>query len=836
MKKRGLLVLLLAAVLMLMTACGEAKFFRTEASYEKVFDLRNIEEVKTEMALRRRDGTMEVTQALMSSLSGHLNTVLIAGVDKLSLSKGYYSFNIEMSIVGVAQNNEMIGELQVFGKDGELRGYRSLHRFDFKSDGLTEKLSAVFVLPERKEDIRLAFYSTNKTPMLITELSVTSTEPESYLVEDISAYLKSEKDDALIYDEDALYYFDLFRYTEILNDTVFGYDIGNMVAALQGIVNRDGNHIAINALTPINGYGDKFWLRKLQEEGNYLADKKLVTVETPAVLFRLFRDKFEGLVAWDEKVPATSNVAFTVAGVENLLPIRYSASKDSLYHVMTGEYELPVKRNLAGKFSGSGTIWDTKIKSTGSAKSDAYLWAKDKYIDTSDASKRVNPTMVSVYIDAFSFDRTGKIMTYYDYQAKQTANRDIFVMNKAFFTDLSVWPNYIPNDDPGQKLGTDNATLTKIMTKLNQLADGELILVGGFVPWSMKYSGFVVEGAPKDVANEVQSTSFYSQFYAVVDSDAYPPFGTMSNASIYSKFEMDESYLQTAATGQEAVDARAAKYIDAEGNVIPNSYVCVYMGDYDSASWPTGYMPVAWDDPARGKLPLAWPITPVISTIVPHIYDYMYKTATENDYFVGGNNGYGYNHIENLLNESRPRTLKGTFDNYMELVKGAWTKFDLDIFGWYIAYEDPITQEDYDNGVRVFRSQNHIDILKRFIVDLGVKGIGNHVPGSDRTKAIRFSQDGIDYNVPYVGQFNNWEWANWEKGVTDFFGSAIGNPTVDSGPNFIYTRSVLKSPSYINYTFTRSQQLYPNKKLVMVDPYVFFKLYAMENPESYVFD
>ena len=832
MKKIVATILVLVFSLSL-SACVKGLFTGSEG-YEKVFDLKNYNEVRTEQALRQRDGTLEVTQDLMSALPGHLNTVLIAGVENFSVDRGYFSLNITMSIVGVSQNSEMIGELQIFDtSDGNLIGYRSVHRFDFKADGLTEELSAVFVLP-KKTKVDLMFYSTNKTPMKITKFSLTSTEPENYLVDDISAYLKAEEDDSISYSEDTLYYFDLYRYTEILHDTVFGYDIGNIVVALQGIVNRDGNHIAINSLAPINGYSDKYWLKEMQKEGNYLSGTEVVEVKSPATLLRLFKDKFNGLVEWDPNVPATSNVAFTMAGIENVLPVRYSASKDSLYYVLTQEYGLNVAFSLVGKFTGEGKIWQTNLSSSGSAKNDAYLWAKDKYIDTSDPAKRVNPTLVSVYIDAFTFDRTGKIMTYYDYQGKQTANRDYFVMNRAFFMDLSIWPDYLPNDDPDQPLGTDYATLEKIMTKLNQLADGELITVGGFVPWAMKYSGYLVEGAPKDVANEIQSLKFYSQFYAIVDADAYPPYGTISNTSIYCKFEGEEEYTQTAAIDDASVDARAAKYIDANGKVIPNTYVVVYMGDYDSASWTAGFMPAAWNDPARGKLPLAWPITPVVSTLIPHVYDKMYKTATENDYFVGGNNGYGYNNIESLLNSSRPQYLKGTFDDYMELVDSAWDKFDLNIFGWYIFYEDPITQADYDRGVRGFRQKAHFDIIKRFIVDLDLKGIGNHVPNSDMIKAIRFTENGKEYNVPYVGQFQNWEWANWEKGVTDFFGGSVNNPTSEA--NFIYTRSVLKTPSYIDYTFKKAQSMYPEKKLVMVDPYVFFKLYSIQNQESFVFD
>ncbi|NIR00989.1 MAG: hypothetical protein GTN78_12440, partial [Gemmatimonadales bacterium] len=68
----------------------------------------------------------------------------------------------------------------------------------------------------------------------------------------------------------------------------------------------------------------------------------------------------------------------------------------------TAELGLPVKVRLvnpdgSSMFAGRGTIPDSSTPSTGSAKCDAYLWAKEKYLD----SGKCNPAKMGYYIDAY---------------------------------------------------------------------------------------------------------------------------------------------------------------------------------------------------------------------------------------------------------------------------------------------------------------------------------------------------------------------------------------------------------------------------------------------------
>ena len=105
---------------------------------------------------------------------------------------------------------------------------------------------------------------------------------------------------------------------------------------------------------------------------------------------------------WDDRVPATSNVASTIAGCDNLLPLRYDPRDGSLYRQLTeSEPHLEVKARLLNPdgsrlFTGQGTIPGTTRDSTGSAKNDAYVWMIEHYV----RSGKANPQVMGYYLDA----------------------------------------------------------------------------------------------------------------------------------------------------------------------------------------------------------------------------------------------------------------------------------------------------------------------------------------------------------------------------------------------------------------------------------------------------
>jgi hypothetical protein len=99
----------------------------------------------------------------------------------------------------------------------------------------------------------------------------------------------------------------------------------------------------------------------------------------------------KGVVLYDPTVPATSNVASTIAGVESLLPVAYrpNGGPATVYHQLVTSGVLKVELNLVGRFTGART---------GSAKCDAYLWAKETYLD----SGKTNARLLAYYVDYFA--------------------------------------------------------------------------------------------------------------------------------------------------------------------------------------------------------------------------------------------------------------------------------------------------------------------------------------------------------------------------------------------------------------------------------------------------
>ena len=80
------------------------------------------------------------------------------------------------------------------------------------------------------------------------------------------------------------------------------------------------------------------------------------------------------------------------------------------------------------------------------------------------------------------------------------------------------------------------------------------------------------------------------------------------------------------------------------------TYVSIYMSDGDNIQYVQHRMRTVgkWDDPLRGKYPVAWTISPLLIDAAPQILNYYMKTATDNDVFVCGPSGAGYQQNQNI--------------------------------------------------------------------------------------------------------------------------------------------------------------------------------------------
>ncbi|PAW77606.1 MAG: hypothetical protein B9S32_10000 [Verrucomicrobia bacterium Tous-C9LFEB] len=467
------------------------------------------------------------------------------------------------------------------------------------------------------------------------------------------------------------------------------YDEVLLVTCLQGIVNRNEPRLFVR----YNAAPDDFWFARMREAGEWLSDRDVARPKTLQELFALFPNESKGLVVWDERVPATSNVAATIAGVEDLLAIRFDETPGSLYkELTTANYAGGVVRKLLAEngqplFTGKGLIPQTHIESTGSAKNDAYIWLLENYIKPG----KTNPRMIGYYIDA-DWMRSWKNGAF---SLHTLNNLDYILAHRGVVCDLDIWEDETPVDDRGQNPGTDLETLKKILRSSYDAVDGkEMIACIGFTPWAFKYTNFKTDkwdagGKHEGVATEWRFVEILSAYNAYMDADAIA-YSSMVNASIYQHYPLPAVIPQSPAPTREQLIKKGI--LTPDGKPLPVNYYAHYQGDYDSAAWLYWQAPKMWNDPARGTLPLSWAMNPNLADRFAFGMAYIRKTRKDGEVWVAGE-GAGYVMVSNL---QKPRPISGLpdgLDVWVEHSKRSYKQWDIRVTGFEIDGFCPILNE-----------------------------------------------------------------------------------------------------------------------------------------------
>lgn len=570
------------------------------------------------------------------------------------------------------------------------------------------------------------------------------------------------KDENPIYTYDMTNIYKLDRAVE--SNTQRIWDELHFVSSLQGLANRDSAHLYIYLVGEENGRIDHFWFNKLREPGNWLNNKTVKSIPDLKTLVNTFKSSIKGLVVYDGNVPATSNAASTIAGAENLACIRYDKHKGSLYRWLTDDPDgpkLPVKvwlvrRNGTSIFTGKGIIHGTNIKSTGSAKCDVYIWAKNKYLDKG----KCNPSKMGYYLDAYW------LKTSWGYIPQNSLpNHDFFISNKAFFFDLSPWDDEAPNDDPNQPIGTDTKTLKSILLSAYKQNEGKsMIHIGGYVPWERKYSNFNnVNGKHEVVAGEWKYAEIISCYNAFMDADAFA-YNPMANASFFQHFPKEKVYKQNRPT----IDTLKQKgYIDEDGKVTSKVFASIYMGDYDSAAWMYNTLPGIWNDASRGTIPLSWGFNPNHTERFSPGLQYTRETATANDLFVAGDSGAGYLNPGYLVEPRKHSGLPSGLDVWADHCSRWYKQWDITATG--------------------------------FIIDGNAPGMNDKVLEA----YSRFSPDGISpQKISHFGLYNDMPWIQTDYLLNigekpESMAPVVIERCSQQKPDFMIFRSVLWSPSNV---------------------------------------
>lgn len=429
-------------------------------------------------------------------------------------------------------------------------------------------------------------------------------------------------------------------------DLLHAYDTLIMVTTLQGIVNRDAPRLY---LIHDDLDVDAFWLARYQDANQpygWLANTELVEITSVAELLNIFGDAVNGSVLWDANVPATLNVATTIAGVEDVVVLRAGSDLAAQF-----AEQLPVQASLVDMFvAGADTLPDSNTPSTGSPKNDAYLWAKEQYLDTG----RANPQFLAYFLDGWpaALYLQGKMTRGGVYAIE----RDYPVQQRGFVFDLSPFFDMLPNDDPHQSMGTDEATFRAIAESAYWQANGGLIKVWGFPPWYEKYAILAETGqfVPQlSYKSEWDSVWIFSQNGGYLQGGAGDVYGlAMSNVSVH-KFGPPPPPEPLTPERPTVESLTEQGYLTAEGQVNPDlTFLLFYMGDYDivhtTSTLLANHRQQPWLDEHRGDIPLAWGINPAMVEDIPGIMSYLYSTRTDQDFFVGPNSGAGYVSLDGL--------------------------------------------------------------------------------------------------------------------------------------------------------------------------------------------
>lgn len=686
--------------------------------------------------------------------------------------------------------------LRVLDGEGNELGRRNVHINEFEAKLTYQDFSFTFPV-EQQTEATFEIYWPGTNYVRVSEFGIMSKSASD--LPDFSNTGKSllgvdiAENETIEYSESALYYFDLYDYmlTEAA-DAEEQYDIANLVCTLQGLVNRDGQRLFVRfmASNTFSQNTDDYWLGYMTKEGGFLADKTLVRVKSPKTLLDLFADYYDGFAAWDPQVPATVNAVATACGVDDLLPVRYSTVRNSLYYYIATDPAFaakPIKVNLGGVFTGKGTVYGTETPSTGSRKNDAYIWAKETYLDT----HKTNSHLIAYHVDAYASNTI--FAPYSDLQNMFLSNRDYYIANRAFFFDLSPMEFEIPDDDPDQQEidvneGTiDYATFTAIMRSQAAYAESVdatvPIDVGGFTPWHLKYTRYTNPLASGEVTCEWETVWQFSIYNAYINADA-PSYTAMANASIYMNYPMRESYRQT---GSKEIK-ETLPTADEQGA----NYIIFFMGDFDASAWLNTAMIKLWNDENRGAIPLCWPLSLNISKRAGHVVDMMYSTATENDYFVAGDNGVGYLNPMAYAN-ALSSDVYGDLDSWAAYNEKVYERFDIDYTGFLIT--------------RSSATKEIIETYAKFC-----KGAATNFEYSGEAVEGFSTVSSFDYtSVPEL--------------VKHFSVKKAGDSST-----FKQVRFVLRSPTDVYAIYSQlTSETYADYNFKIVDPYTFYGLLAQQN-------
>lgn len=582
------------------------------------------------------------------------------------------------------------------------------------------------------------------------------------------------------------------------------------ITSLQGIVNRDAPRLHLFASLalfdvetkchydpdyknkPVTKL-DEFWFSHFEKEG-YLKGRKVEEISNLKSLVSRYRSKVNGLVVWDMKLPATSNIAMMAAGCEDLLPVSKDLGDGKFYKKVKEACPwLKVELDISGKFDGKKDIvvGGKSYPTTGSAKNDAYKYAIEKYL---------RPGIANPYKMWFNCDAAmwGKFRSHYnvkeyghlgdknELQQNGMYNGDYWVSQRAIFFDLLPWADCKPKDDPDQPLGADNKTWHDILEVSYHQRKGEFGIVGGFIPWWIKYTTHT-GGKHADVESEWEFVSLLSSYNMGNDGDA--AFG-IANASFFQHLP---------AISKEQAKFRDSSPIEYDSDA---TYIAILMMDYDGSAWTNQMIPSVYNDPARGKMPLNWCINPALNERIPHAIKYIYDNRGDNDFLGFSCDGVCYVQPDSFSNR-KGRIKESGIPYYEKYAKKINERYGIKYNIFYI--DDTFSSEWTQMAARITSD-----------------GFGCNLPIKDQLVNGTPVNMVIHYHISDVPAL--------AMKLEEYYKESVSKKQYSA--RFQALRCILITPTQIYSAVEQFNKKYPDAKVKFVDVQNFYRLlkHKLENP------
>ncbi|MFD0467984.1 GxGYxYP domain-containing protein [Nonomuraea thailandensis] len=143
-----------------------------------------------------------------------------------------------------------------------------------------------------------------------------------------------------------------------------------------------------------------------------------------------------------------------------------------------------------------------------------------------------------------------------------------------------------------------------------------------------------------EILSQVRPTTPYAGWFS---NDVAGEWGGVDRASQHAVEVVPADYYMNA-TVHAGVQARVSDRVRPRPRTTLRDrvYLTLTVGEGDNIQYCQRRMRQIWDDPARGRVPTNWTVSPLLAEIGPALLAYYQRTATDHDLLIAGPSGAGY--------------------------------------------------------------------------------------------------------------------------------------------------------------------------------------------------